>query len=287
MTDRKRYTSRAHASARFVAQQLMLKPVVWSLCSVHVHGKERVAGLDGAFIVVSNHSSHLDTPLVIGGLPRQLSRNLATGAAADYFFSQWWRAVPTALFFNAFPVERGKGLRGSRGAGNRGLAGHLLSDGVPLLLFPEGTRSSSGAMGPFKPGAASLCISRNVPCLPVALVGAAAAMPRGTNWPRKGRPPVHVVFGEPMWPRQGETAHQFSDRIAARIAALHDEVADRAALPRMSEIARRAIEVEAATGVLAEDQDDHGDRSAHRGADETVTPTPGEDPGPTLQEGDR
>lgn len=277
MTDRKRYTSRAHASARFVAQQLMLKPLVWSVCSVHVHGRERLAGFDGAFIVVSNHSSHLDTPLIIGSLPRRLSRNLATGAAADYFFGQWWRAAPTALFFNAFPVERGKGLRG-RGAKNRGLAGHLLSDGVPLLLYPEGTRSKTGAMGRFKPGAASLCISRNVPCLPIAIVGASAAMPRGTNWPKLGRPPVHVVFGDPMWPLQGETAHQFSDRIAARIAELHDEAADRLSLPRMSDIARKKIETEAATGVLAEDQPETS-------AD--VAPTPGEDPGPDPQEGER
>ncbi|GAB3624738.1 hypothetical protein GCM10027418_28230 [Mariniluteicoccus endophyticus] len=257
MTNRKRYTSRTRASARFVAQQLMLKPLVWSVCDVRVHGKERLAGFDGAFIVVSNHSSHLDTPLIIGSLPRRLSRNLAVGAAADYFFEHWYRAVPTALFLNAFPVERGKGLRG-RGSKNRGLAGHLLSDGVPLLLYPEGTRSRTGAMGRFKPGAASLCISRDVPCLPIAIVGAAAAMPRGTNWPKQGRPRVHVVFDAPMWAEQGETAHQFSDRIAARIAELHDEIAARFALPRMSDIEQKQIEREVATGELPEDTETDG-----------------------------
>ncbi|GAB3708403.1 lysophospholipid acyltransferase family protein [Mariniluteicoccus flavus] len=281
MNERKRYTSRTHASARFVAQQLMLKPLVWSVCNVKVHGKERLAGFDGPFIVVSNHSSHLDTPLIIGSLPQRLSRNLAVGAAADYFFDTWWRAVPTALFLNAFPIERGKGLRG-RGAKTRGLAGHLLSDGVPLLIYPEGTRSRTKAMGRFKPGAASLCISRNVPCLPIALVGAGDAMPRGTNWPKNGRPKIHVVLGEPMWARQGETAHQFSDRIAARIAELHDETAAQKSLPLMSEHAQKALERETREGPTASAEPDPGAPTGDAGTTRTADSQTASD-----QEGDR
>ena len=78
--------------------------------------------------------------------PAKLSRYVAAGAAADYFFDVWWRKGLTALFFNAFPVDR-TGLRG-----RRGMATSLLDDGVPLLLFPEGTRSRTGEMGIFKPG---------------------------------------------------------------------------------------------------------------------------------------
>ena len=65
-----------------------------------------------------------------------------------------------------FPVDR-TGLRG-----RKGMATSLLDDGIPLLLFPEGTRSRTGEMGAFKPGAAALCISRDVPCVPVGIVGA-------------------------------------------------------------------------------------------------------------------
>lgn len=223
----------------------MLKPLVWSITNVKVHGKERLAGFNGAYIVASNHSSHLDCPLIIGSLPRRLSKNLATGAAADYFFDHWWRAAPTSLFFNAFPVER-NGMRG-----RRGMAGQLLSGGVPLLLFPEGTRSRDRVMGKFKPGVASLCISRNVPCLPVAIVGAGLAMPSGTSWPKNGRPPVHVVFGEPMYPRAGENAHQFSDRIAAEIRDLHDTTALSVGLPRLTDYERERLEKAA--------KDQHGD----------------------------
>jgi 1-acyl-sn-glycerol-3-phosphate acyltransferase len=214
---RSRYSSPLHAGARFVAQRGLLKPLVWRLATVTVLGTERLEGLAGPFVVVSNHTSHLDAPLILGALPRKLSRYVAAGAAADYFFDVWWRKGLTSLFFNAFPVDR-TGL-----SGRKGLATSLLDDGVPLLLFPEGTRSRTGEMGAFKPGAAALCISRDVPCVPVGIVGASEAMPYGKKWPERGRLPIYVVFGEPMGAEDGETASEFSDRIAKEVTGLYDE----------------------------------------------------------------
>ena len=216
MSSRTRYTSPLHAGARFVAQRGLLKPLIWRLATVTVLGRERLRGLSAPFVVVSNHTSHLDAPLIFGALPRKLSRYVAAGAAADYFFDVWWRKGLTALFFNAFPVDR-IGLRG-----RKGLATSLLDDGVPLLLFPEGTRSRTGEMGAFKPGAAALCISRDVPCLPIAILGAAEAMPYGKKWPERGRPRIYVVFGEPMRPEDGETASAFSERMAKEVTGLYD-----------------------------------------------------------------
>ena len=48
-----------------------------------------------------------------------------------------------------------------------------------------------------KAGAAALCLKAGIPCIPMALVGATEAMPRGRSWPVPGRPPVYVAFGEP------------------------------------------------------------------------------------------
>lgn len=195
---------------------MLLKPFVWSITDITVLGRERLNAISGPFVVVSNHSSHLDAPLILGALPRRLSRYVAAGAAADYFFDVWWRKGLTSLFFNAFPVDR-TGLRGKRG-----MATDLLDNGVPLLLFPEGTRSRTGEMGQFKPGAAALCISRDVPCVPVAIVGANDAMPRGRALPHRGRPPIFVTFGDPISPEDGERALEFSDRIAKEVGGLVD-----------------------------------------------------------------
>jgi 1-acyl-sn-glycerol-3-phosphate acyltransferase len=213
-----RFTSPGVAGARFVAQRGILKPVVWRLVRVTVRGKDAIKHLDVPYIAVANHSSHLDAPLIIGGLPRRLSRYLAAGAAADYFFDVQWRKWLTTLFFNAFAIERNS--EGKRSGSSRA----LLERKVPLLIFPEGSRSKSGEMGPFKPGAAALAITTGTPCLPIAIVGASEAMPRGVNWPLPGRYPVTIVFGAPMLPQQGETAEQFSKRLSGEVRRLYETV---------------------------------------------------------------
>jgi 1-acyl-sn-glycerol-3-phosphate acyltransferase len=218
MTRNDRFTSPTVAAVRFVAQRGMLKPLVWSLVRVSVVGSEHPTALAAPFIVVANHSSHLDAPLILGALPRSKARYLAAGAAADYFFDVVWRKWLTTLFFNAFAVERNS--EGKRTGASRS----LLERGVPLLIFPEGSRSKTGEMGRFKPGAAALAMATGVPCLPIALVGASTAMPRGVNWPKKGRLPVTVVFGEPMTAASGETTEEFSTRLAAEVRRLHETV---------------------------------------------------------------
>jgi 1-acyl-sn-glycerol-3-phosphate acyltransferase len=155
-----RFTSGLMANMRFVAQRMLLKPVVWSITRVSVRGREAVKDVKGAFIVVANHSSHLDAPLIMCGLPHRLGRFLAAGAAADYFFDIWWRRILTALFFNAFPIDR------TGTAARQGVSKKLLGRGVPLLIFPEGTRSKTGEMAEFKAGAAALSIACDVPCAP-------------------------------------------------------------------------------------------------------------------------
>lgn len=229
---RGRYSSRVNATTRQTAQMLLLKPYVWRLLRVHVHGAANLDTLEGPFVAFSNHSSHLDAPLIFGALPHRLSRYLATGAAADFFYDKWWKTGPMSLFFNSFPVDRGKEKnnkeRAQPKAGirkQRGMSASLLADGVPLLIFPEGTRSRTGAMAAFKPGVASLCISRDVPALPIALVGAYAAWPSQQKHLPRGRPEVHVVIGRPMHPLPGEIAHEFSERMRRQVLELHDTTA--------------------------------------------------------------
>jgi 1-acyl-sn-glycerol-3-phosphate acyltransferase len=212
-----RYTSRPMAMATYVAQRMLLGGVIRTILTVRILGRERLAGLRGAFVVVANHSSHLDAPLIFTTLPRRLARYLAAGAAADYFFDVRWRRGLTALFFNAFPIHRsGTGRPTSE-------ARALLQRGVPLLVFPEGTRSRTGRIGTFKSGAAALAGQSNVPCVPVAIIGAGLAHPRGSKWPKSGRPPVAVVFGEPVFAQAGESPVEYMQRDRVEVQRLHDE----------------------------------------------------------------
>jgi 1-acyl-sn-glycerol-3-phosphate acyltransferase len=225
-----RFNSPYQAVARFLAQRALLKPLIWSLTSVTVIRSEKLKDVKGGFVVIANHSSHLDTPLIVGSLPRPLARYLAAGAAADYFFNVWWRRGLTALFFNAFPVRR-TGTETSATS-----ARSLLMRGIPVLIFPEGTRSKDGELGRFKPGAAALAAACDVPCIPVAVIGAHIAHPRGTNWPRPGRLPVGVVFGDPLRLAPGESKGEFAERTREEIVRLKDlhsaDILGRHARPR-------------------------------------------------------
>ncbi|MFL5909140.1 MAG: lysophospholipid acyltransferase family protein [Gaiellaceae bacterium] len=203
--------------ARAGLRRTLLKPVTWSQTRPVIEGTEYLDGVRGPVVFIANHSSHLDTPLILGSLPERFADRIAVGAASDYFFDVRWRATLTAIFFNAFPVER----YGSRRL--RSLALDLVDDGWSLLLYPEGTRSEDGWINPFKLGAAMLCVTKGIPCVPIALRGSYAAMPRGRNWPQPGKPRVAVRYGRPIHPEEGEDVRTFRVRMAKAVSQLAAE----------------------------------------------------------------
>lgn len=211
----RRYQAGWHRALRLVAQRVILRGFVKAITRVQVEGVRNLDGLKGPFVVVANHSSHLDATVMVTHLPRRVTRHLAVAAAADYFYDAWYRKAGTSLFFNSYPVHRGKG--GGRG---RGMSVRLLAAGVPVLIFPEGTRSRDGVMRRFKPGAAALCVAQDVPLVPVALIGAREAMPVGQAWPSPGRPPIRMLVGRPMRPRPTERVREFNARVEARVSAM-------------------------------------------------------------------
>ncbi|MDO5619557.1 lysophospholipid acyltransferase family protein [Kocuria sp.] len=211
------FTDPGRRRMRAIARKIFFNGLVDRTIRRRVERKPGAEVLSGACVVVANHSSHLDAPLIMSSLPVNLRQNVATGVAADYFFTTWYKKLFTQLVFNAFPIDR-------KGAGeNRGLSRKLLNAGIPVLVFPEGTRSKDGRMRQFKVGAAALASSIKVPVLPVALIGAHEAMPRDTSWPRRGRPPVVVALGEPLYVRENESTVAFNERIQATVRSLYRE----------------------------------------------------------------
>lgn len=198
-------------------QRGALNPITRQQTQAEISGVEYLQHLHGPAIFVANHSSHLDTPLILSSLPRRFTDQLAVGAAADYFFESRTVATVTTLLFNGFPVQR----RGSGRASN--LAVELLDEGWSLLLYPEGSRSDDGWMRSFKLGAAHLCVSAGVPAVPIGLRGSYQAMPRGRRWPVPGRPRVAVRYGRPLYPESGESQRDFRIRMSRAVAALWAE----------------------------------------------------------------
>jgi 1-acyl-sn-glycerol-3-phosphate acyltransferase len=206
----------AAIAVREVLQKGALNSVLRFEVNPQVSGLDSLGKVHGPALIVANHSSHLDTPLVLCTLPDAMRRKTAVAAAADYFFDTWWRATASALVFNTFPIER-------RGGKLSATPGDLLADGWNVVVFPEGTRSPDGWMERFRMGAAYLAVEHGVPVVPVGIKGSFAAMPRGRGWPVPGRPTVAVRYGDPLYPAEGEGARDFAPRISAAVSALLDE----------------------------------------------------------------
>lgn len=209
------YRSRWRAAVRMVLQRVLFRALVRSQVTQTVEVADGVRRLTGPFVVVANHTSHLDAPLLAEGLPRRQARYLSTGVAHDYFFRTWYKRWFVRWMFNAFPIDRDGSRR------NAGMSRRLLRYGVPIVVFPEGTRQQTGVIADFKPGAAALATGVGVPVVPAALIGGYEAMPKGRNWPKPGRPPVAVVFGEPLHADPDESVTEFTARIRDRVQDLY------------------------------------------------------------------
>ena len=126
------------------------------------------------FIVAANHSSHLDMGLAKLALGEQ-GRDIVALAAADYFFDNRYKRAYVENFTNLVPIERSGSLRKSLRH-----ALDFLSRGHNVLIFPEGTRTVTGAMAEFKPIVGFLALSARVGILPVYLHGTYEALPKGS-----------------------------------------------------------------------------------------------------------
>jgi len=144
---------------------------------------------EGPVLMVTNHQSHLDPPLIGCGCPRQihfLARN-------TLFKFKPFTALIRSLNAIAIDRERG-GLGGIKEALRRLKAGNM------VLVFPEGTRTRDGEVQRFRPGFTALATRSNASILPAAIEGAFQAWPRWRKFPRPGV--VHVHYGPPMLPEE-------------------------------------------------------------------------------------
>ncbi len=180
------------AQLRSALQALVMFPLLGLVCRPSVvSGRRRLDGLTEPVLLIANHTSHLDAPSVLALLSRSRRDRTAVAAAADYFFRGAPRSVAASIALGAFPFHR-------EGAVAASLAhcGDLVDDGYSLLVFPEGTRSPSGQLQPFKSGIGLLARELRVPVVPIAVDGLHAILPKGRTWPRPG--PVRITIGEPL-----------------------------------------------------------------------------------------
>lgn len=147
-------------------------------------GIERVPR-NGGLIVVANHQSFLDLTLLGCALPRTL-----TYLARTTLRSSWLYRVLTAPF-DVLDVRRGEG---DVGAVRRMV--DRLKKGATILLFPEGTRTRTGKLGPLSPGFLMLAEKSGARVVAARLEGAFRVWPRGHLFPGRGE--IRLFLSRPL-----------------------------------------------------------------------------------------
>jgi 1-acyl-sn-glycerol-3-phosphate acyltransferase len=208
----------------------LLAPTIRRMGSLQVFGEEHLSS-GGPFIFVANHTSHLDTPIMLSALPPAVRRRTVVAAAMDNFFMNPRKAFLTVLFFNAIAFDRHKVNRRSSQ-----LAIELIEDGWHLLLYPEGGRSPDGNLHEFKGGAGYLAERAHTPVIPTYIHDAGylrgakyAKAPAYTKASQFRQRPVTVTFGPPLLPEHEENVRKFGARIEEAVAALGRRVSGDAA----------------------------------------------------------
>jgi 1-acyl-sn-glycerol-3-phosphate acyltransferase len=191
--DAERETSGSHSADRPLLARVWYRMVQFSVASLlaatgglRSSGRENIPATGGV-LLVSNHLSYLDV-FVLGLL---IPRHLNYVARSTLFLPVLGFLIRSV---GGFPIQRdGMGASGLKETLRR------LRNGGIVVLFPEGTRSATGAVGELKPGIAVLATRARVPVVPTALAGTMEAWPRWRPFPWVY--PIRIHYGPPILPR--------------------------------------------------------------------------------------
>jgi 1-acyl-sn-glycerol-3-phosphate acyltransferase len=203
--------------------------IAWFLGGARIVGVERVPR-SGPFLLVANHCSQLDPPLLGWATGYQVNRIVHFMAKEE--MRHWpvigWLADRSGVFF----VRRGEGDRAAQR-----LALELLNAGKPVGVFPEGTRSRDGRMREGKAGVTLLAMRAGVPILPVGIAGTHRLF-AGPGWvPHRSR--VTFRIGEPFQLVHQPTGRLDREALAAGTERIMAEIA--ALVPPEQRPASRAV----------------------------------------------
>jgi long-chain acyl-CoA synthetase len=210
-----------------------MRPLVWLLANPRVSAPEGLAA-SAPMLIVANHVTAFDGPLIEYALPGELRRHMAVAMSAEML--QAYRGfrnpepqhpsgkffLPGPLYyllltwlFNVFPLPARRDFQPSFAH-----AGEALDRGYNVLVFPEGTRSENGELARFRPGIGLLARQSGAAVLPVAIRGL-GELKASRRWFRSGK--LEVRVGEPLRFSPAATEAAITARLHAEVKRLLEE----------------------------------------------------------------
>ncbi len=193
----------AHWCARTWSRLILLTTGV----GVTVEGLDRLEP-GRTYVFVSNHQSIYDIPILFWSLPYQL-RIIAKASLGSFPFLGWHLRRTGHMLVDRSRPDRVRIF---------GWASRLMSDGLSLIVFPEGTRSRDGRVGRFKGGSFFLALQAGLPVVPISVVGSRHVMLKGRLATYPGR--VRLVVHDPIDTAgmADADAREFGERVRAILA---------------------------------------------------------------------
>jgi len=203
---------------------------------VAIDGLERVVP-GTTYVFVSNHQSIYDTPVIFASLPYQL-RIIAKTSLARFPVLGWHLRRGGHLFVDRQHPDRAGILKRWRA---------LVSEGLSLLIFAEGTRSGDGRVARFKAGSFLLAIEAGLPIVPLAVIGTRQVMPKGRL--RTEPADVRLIVHDPIHPPAIDApTTQDAKALAERVHAIVAHSVDTLQNCRIAELQKGRTEAGKETG---------------------------------------
>lgn len=209
---------RRRAALDFLMNDVWSRPMLWlSGVRFEVRGGQHVAPGGKGFLILFNHSSHVDIPVLYAGFPR----SFRFGAKIELFKIP---AFGTAMrLVGVLPIDRrnrNKVMQVYQEAIAR------VEQGECFALAPEGTRQPEPKLGTFKRGPFEFAINAGMDIVPVVLAGTYAVLPRSKLWLNQGRWRRKVIME--ITPRVNATEYALEnvdalvERVRAQMLSVHD-----------------------------------------------------------------
>jgi len=213
---------------RLAAHYLLMRPAILLLGWPKIVGRERLRGVKGPLLVVSNHVGDVDPGFILTALPARLRHRLATATGGEalealrtppqsrnfvlriYDRVQWILGVS---LLNLFPLPREAGFRQSFA-----YAGAAVDRGYSVLVFPEGRHTKDGKMNPFRAGIGLLAENLAIPVLPMRIDGLFELKQAGRKLAAPGA--ITVRIGKPRRFAAGTNPHSIATELERAVAEL-------------------------------------------------------------------